>query len=70
LQVSAAAADKSTRDRQQENAVALLSKVGNVVLEKNVQAIWRAGLNWSASRMRPAGRRLATPGLINQTTLM
>jgi len=34
LQLSAAAADKSTRDRQQKNAVALLSIVGNVVLEK------------------------------------
>ena len=27
--------------------------VGNVVLEKNVQDIWRAGLNWLAGRMRP-----------------
>ena len=42
------------------NAVALLSTVGNVALEKNVQGIWRVGLNWSACRMRPAGRSLAT----------
>jgi len=28
------------------NAVALLSTVGNVVLEKNPQGIWRAGINW------------------------
>jgi len=39
------------------NAVALLSTVGNVVLEKNMQGIWLAGLNWSANR------NLATPGL-------
>jgi len=39
------------------NAVALLSIVGNVVLEKNAQDIWRDGLNWSA------GRNLATPAL-------
>jgi len=45
------------------NAVALLSTVGNVVSEKNMQGIWRAGLNWSTRRMRPAGRSLATPGL-------
>jgi len=38
-------------------AVALLSTVGNVVLAKNVQGIWRAGLNW------PAGRSLAIPGI-------
>ena len=42
------------------NAVALLSAVENVVLEKNVQGVWRAGLNWSAGWMRPAGRSLAT----------
>jgi len=35
------------------HAVALLSTVGNVVLEKNVQGIWRAGINWSAGWMRP-----------------
>jgi len=39
------------------NAVALLSIAGNVVLGKNVQGIWRAGLNWSA------GRSLAIPTL-------
>jgi len=33
------------------------------VLDKNVQGIWRVGLNWSAGRMRPAGRNLATPAL-------
>jgi len=27
-----------------------------------VQGNWRARLNWSAGRMRPAGRSLATPG--------
>ena len=32
------------------NAVALLSTVGSVALEKNVQGIWRVGLNWSAAR--------------------
>jgi len=35
----------------------------NVVLEKIVQGIWRAKLNWSAGRMRSAGRMLATTGL-------
>jgi len=29
-------------------AVALLSTVGNVVLEKNVLGAWRTGLNWIA----------------------
>jgi len=43
------------------NAVALLSTVRNVVLEKNVQGIWRAGLN------RSAGRSLATTGLDTHT---
>jgi len=33
------------------------------MLEKNVQGIWRAGLNWLVGRMRPAGRSLATPVL-------
>jgi len=42
------------------NAVALLSTVGNVALEKNLQGNWRVWLNWSAGRMRPAGRSLAT----------
>jgi len=42
------------------NAVALLSTVGNVALEKNLQGIWRVGLNWSAGRMRLAGSSLAT----------
>jgi len=42
------------------NAVALLSTVGNVVLENNVQGIWWAELNWSAGRIRPADRILAT----------
>jgi len=41
-------------------AICPLSTVGNVVLEKHVQSIWRAGLNWSAGQMRPAGRSLAT----------
>jgi len=45
------------------NAVLLLSTVGNVVLEKNVQGIWRAGLNWLWDRMGPEGRSLATPSL-------
>jgi len=40
------------------NPVAVLSTVGNVVLEKNVQGIWRAGLHW------PAGRTLATPEIM------
>jgi len=40
------------------NVVALLSTVGNVVLEKNVQGFWRAGLNWLAGWMR-----LVSPGL-------
>jgi len=30
---------------------------------KNVQNIWRAGLNWSAGRIRPTGRSLSTPDL-------
>jgi len=29
-------------------AVALLSTVGNVVLDKNVLGVWRTGLNWIA----------------------
>jgi len=37
------------------NAVALLSTVGNVAFEKNVQGIWQVGLNWSV------GRSLGTP---------
>jgi len=53
---------KSKRDTQQP--VALLSTVGNVVLEINAQGSWRAGLNWSACRMRPEGRSLATPALM------
>jgi len=46
------------------NAVALLPTVGNVVLEKNVQDICQAGLNWSASWMQPMATAcsLATPG--------
>jgi len=48
--VSVAASDKSTKDRQQLNADALLSTVGEVVLEKIVQGVWWAGLNWSAGR--------------------
>jgi len=34
------------------NPVALLSTVGNVVLEKIVEGIWRDRLNWLAGRMR------------------
>jgi len=34
-----------------------------VVLEKNVQGIWRAGLSWSADRLWPADRSLTTPVL-------
>jgi len=30
---------------------------------KSAQGTWRAGSNWSAGRMRPAGRSLATPAL-------
>jgi len=40
-----------------DKTVALLFTVGNVVLEKAVQGIWRAELNCSA------GRSLATPTL-------
>jgi len=32
-------------------------------VKKNMQGIWRAGLNWSAGRVRPAGRSLATPAV-------
>jgi len=42
------------------NAAALLSTVGNVVV-KNVQGIWRAGLNWSE------GRSLVTPVLVEES---
>jgi len=45
------------------NVVALLSTAGNVVLEEDVQGIWRSGLNWSVGQMRPAGRSLATPSV-------
>jgi len=41
----------------------MLSTVGKVVLEKDVQGVWRGGLNWSVGRIRPAGRSLATPSL-------
>jgi len=34
------------------NAVALLSTIGNVVLEKNVEGIWWDRLNWLAGRIR------------------
>ena len=37
------------------NAVTLMSTVGNVVLEKNVESILWAGLYSSAGRTRPAG---------------
>jgi len=37
----------------------MLSTVGKVVLEKDVQGIWRGGLNWLVDRIRPAGRSLA-----------
>jgi len=33
---------------------------------KNVEGIWRAVLKWSARRMRPAGRILATPAIAFQ----
>jgi len=46
-------------EKQAVNAVAILS-TGNVVLEKNVQGIWRAGLNWFAGQMRS----LAAPTVI------
>jgi len=36
---------KQVNKRQAVNAVTLLSTVGNVVLEKNVQDIWWARLN-------------------------
>jgi len=48
LQLNAASADKSTRDRQQPNAVALLSTVGNVVLEKK-------GVRYLAGRIKLVG---------------
>jgi len=44
----------------------VLSTVGNVVLEKKVQGVWWAELNWSAGRMRPAGSSLATPAIDEQ----
>jgi len=54
------------RDRQAAaNAVVLLSTVSTVgtwCLKKCVR-FWRAGLNWSAGRMRPLGRSLATPSV-------
>jgi len=34
------------------------------VIEKNVQGIWRVGLNWSAGRMWSVGRSLTTPVVV------
>ena len=59
----------SLEGRMQSNLCNLCkNRLLNVLQHKNnhkitshVQNVWLAGLNWSASPMRPAGRSLATP---------
>ena len=48
------------RDRQQLILLHCCRQSETWHLKINLQSIWRVGLNWSADRMRPTGRSLAT----------